>query len=78
MRFRTFITRLCLGRRRPGRWRPVFMITNRLVCRLWAFVYRRWMDEGDVVVGVRGWRTALIDTKYGARQTRCPCFWMFR
>lgn len=43
--------------------------------RLFAFVWRHRMEEGDRVVRVRGWRTALIDPRCGGRVT---AMWMFR
>ena len=59
------------------------LLKRRWICWVWAKVYRRWLwndfyKEYDEVVQVRGWRTALIDTKGGARQTISPCFWWFR
>jgi hypothetical protein len=47
---------------------------ERLVSALWAVVWRRWLAPGDKVIRVKGWRTALIETRAGARQTITPLF----
>lgn len=58
-----------------GRWRFVIWI--------WSRVYRKWLrqrdGEGyDRVVLVKGWRTALVDTRGGSRMTISPRFWWFK
>lgn len=40
-----------------------------MIARLWAFVWRRHLDDGDEVLKVLGWRTARIRTN--CRQVRC-------
>lgn len=44
---------------------------------LFALVYRKWLDKGDKVIRVKGWRTALIETRGGNRKTMTPIFWWF-
>lgn len=40
---------------------------ERLICSIWAFIWQRWIEEGDRVVKVKGWRTALVDKKRSGR-----------
>lgn len=40
-----------------------------LILRLFAFVWRHRLDQGDKVIKVRGWRTALVETRSGTRCT---------
>ena len=45
--------------------------------KTWAFVWKRWMPDGSIVLKVKGWRTARIKRKYGNIETMSPCFWWF-
>lgn len=48
---------------------------------LWAIVWYRWMTTASghrrTVVKVKGWRTAIVDSKVERRQTITPCFKFF-
>lgn len=50
---------------------------KRLLCFLWAVVYRKWLKDSRVV-RVKGWRTAVVDDRWGRRVVVSPCFWWFR
>jgi hypothetical protein len=60
-------------RKKFGRW----LGTRSLTKRIWARVYRKWLDEGDVIVRVINWRTALLDRKGYQRVAVSACFWIF-
>ena len=49
---------------------------SRIICWLWALVYRRWLDD-ERVTRVRGWRTARVTNKWGSVKTITPIFWWF-
>jgi hypothetical protein len=40
--------------------------------------FKRWLDEGDKVIKVLGWRTAMVDSKWGSRKCMTPLFWIFK
>lgn len=53
-------------------------LLNRLVIWLWATIWHRWLFDSRSnkmrVVKVKGWRTALVESDWQARQTITPCF----
>ena len=56
---------------------------QRVLCLLFALVYRRWLHNSwfnnhDRVIKVKGWRTAIVEDKAARRMTISPCFWFFR
>jgi len=53
-------------------------INNRWIARLWTAVWRKWLEPGDRVVQVTGWRSAVIDGRGGCRRRAYCCFWIFR
>lgn len=49
---------------------------------LYSKVWKRWLWNDfyqcyDTVLEVKGWRTARIESKGGARQISSPCFKLF-
>jgi hypothetical protein len=44
---------------------------------LWKFVYGKWMDEGDTIIRVLGWRSALLKSRWGNVRGMTACFWWF-
>jgi hypothetical protein len=45
---------------------------------LWKLIWNRYLTESDyTVVKVKGWRSALIETKYGSRKNVTICFTLF-
>lgn len=54
------------------------LLRSKLLTCTWAFIYRRWLDEGDTVVRVVGWRTALIQSKWRSRRCTTVCFGPFQ
>jgi len=42
---------------------------NKYIIWLWSLVWRRSLQPTDKVIKVKGWRTGLIDTKWGQRST---------
>ena len=38
---------------------------QKIFCWLWKIVWYKHLDDGERVVKVFGWRTAMIRTKYG-------------
>lgn len=51
---------------------------DRLVMWLWSIAWRKWMldSRGNrlTVVNVKGWRTAIVESKWESRKTITPCF----
>jgi len=50
---------------------------------LWFKIYKRWLYHPstgcyDKVIRVKGWRSALIEDKWGQRSTITPIFWWFK
>ena len=47
---------------------------------LYQILFRRWLisENEDRVVAVKGWRTMLVDNKYGSRRRITPMFWFDR
>ena len=56
-------------------------IVGGIINLLWGFVWHRWMFacNGDRrrVVRVKGWRTAVVESRYESRQVITPCFTIF-
>ena len=54
--------------------RPV----ERLVIWLWSVVWSRWLIDCKgskmTVVKVKGWRTAIVESRCESRKTITPCF----
>lgn len=52
-----------------------------LVGWLWGLMWRRWMTDCNgnrlTVVRVKGWRTAVVESKTEPRKTMTPCFTVF-
>jgi len=44
---------------------------------MWNFVWQKWLDKDETVIKVTGWRSALIEGKYGRRRGLACCFWWF-
>lgn len=55
----------------------VYKRQNWAIRWLWSFVWQKWLDDGDKVIRVTGWRSALIETSYGRRRGLACCFWWF-
>ena len=58
-------------------------VMQKVLCFFWCKVYRRWLwndfhQEYDKVIFVKGWRTALVETKCDQRRTMTPIFWCFK
>jgi hypothetical protein len=51
-------------------------MNNKFTRFLWATLWSKWLD-GDKVVKVKGWRTAIVDGR-GNRRTISPCFLWFK
>jgi len=55
---------------------------QKLLCWLYPIFYSKWLTdtsgENSKVIKVRGWRTALIETRWGTRMTITICFWWFK
>jgi len=47
---------------------------NRIMCRLYQFIWQRWLDPADEVVLVRGWRMMTVDNRYHGRRLIMPMF----
>jgi len=45
---------------------------------LFRLVWFRWLEEGDKIIRVKGWKTALIESRSGVRKTISPVFGIFR
>lgn len=52
--------------------------SNRLLCWLWARAFSRWIDDGERVTHVLGWRTARIESQWKSIKCMTPCFWIFK
>jgi hypothetical protein len=63
----------------PERWAKINhrTVTQVVLSFIFSLVYRKWLEEGDKVLKVRGWRTALVETKYKNRRCMTPCFKLF-
>ena len=46
---------------------------NRLVRFLFKLIWRRWLEEGDIIVGVHGWNKCTYDMKCGTRVRATMC-----
>ncbi len=56
-------------------------MTQKILIFLWSIVWREWLFDWKKqplkVIKVKGWRTALVETKAGHRETITPCFYLF-
>jgi hypothetical protein len=57
-------------------------VMQHVLCFVFSLIYKRWLYDDysksfDTVVKVKGWRTALVDSKGGSRRSMSPCFWIF-
>jgi hypothetical protein len=46
---------------------------GKLICKLWQWWWRNYIDEGDTVIHVVSWRSALVEGRGGKRQRIWPC-----
>jgi hypothetical protein len=61
-------------------WRhnvKVRITKSKALTRLWRRAYRPWLDDGEEVFRVLGWRTAIIK-KRGTVRAMTACFWIFQ
>ena len=53
-------------------------LLDRFVIWFWTVAWKRWLVDRKgnrmTVVKVKGWRTAIVDSKGGSRKTISPCF----
>lgn len=47
-----------------------------LIKFIYGLIWKNWLF-GDKVLEVKGWRTALLETRFGARLVSSPCFKLF-
>jgi hypothetical protein len=47
---------------------------DRMVSALWRWTWQHWLSDGDKVIRVKGWRTALVESRSGQRSTITPLF----
>lgn len=53
-------------------------------CVIFKFVYKRWLIalcDGEInikIIKIKGWRTALVENKYGVKVAISPCFLQFK
>jgi len=54
-------------------------MTQRILCFLYSKIYKKWLwndfhKQYDIVLKVKGWRTARTRTRGGTVVTSSPCF----
>ena len=55
-----------------------WILTRRWICAAWERVYREWLDDGDRVLRVISFRTALIESRHRSRRCSTAIFWPFK